>query len=54
MGAFKVSVVLRDEELEEFIRQALGNELTAEAHYVAARICDEIPELRPGVEQSAQ
>jgi hypothetical protein len=33
--------------LIEFVRQALADELTSEAWYVAARICDEIPELRP-------
>lgn len=47
MGAFKVEVMLHDEELEEFIRQALNDELTPQARYVALRICDEIPELRP-------
>lgn len=47
MGAFKVEVMLHDRELEEFVRQALADELTPEARYVAARMCDEIPELRP-------
>lgn len=47
MGAFLVRVMLHDEELEEFIRQALADELTTQARYVAQRICDEIPELRP-------
>ena len=45
MGAFKVEVMLHDVELQEFIRQALADELSHEARYVALRICDEIPEL---------
>ena len=47
MGAYLVKVMLHDAELQEFIRQALAHELTSEAWYVAQRICDEIPELRP-------
>lgn len=47
MGAFEVKVMLHDVELEEFIRQAVAEELSPEARYVALRICDEIPELLP-------
>lgn len=46
MGAFKVEVMLHDAELEEFIRQAIADELTPAARYIARRICDEVPELR--------
>ena len=46
MGAFRVSVMLHDDELIEFVRQALLGHLTPEAHYIAQRICDEFPELR--------
>lgn len=47
MGAFKVEVMLHDDELLAFVRQALTDELTPEARYVAERMCDEVPELRP-------
>ena len=47
MGAFEIKVMLHDTELEEFVRQALADELTPQARYVAERMCDEIPELRP-------
>jgi hypothetical protein len=47
MGAFKIEVMLHDAELERFIQQALADELSPEARYVAERMCDEVPELRP-------
>jgi len=45
MGAFKVEVMLHDDELIEFVRQAVVGELSHQARYVALRMCDEIPEL---------
>lgn len=47
MGAYKVEVMLHDVEVEEFVRQALAGQLTTEAEYVAARMCDAVPELHP-------
>lgn len=47
MGAYKVEVMLHDQVLTEFVRQALADELTPAARYVAGRIVDEIPELSP-------
>lgn len=47
MGAFKVEVMLHDVEVQEFVLQALADELTPEARYVAQRMCDEVPELHP-------
>lgn len=47
MGAFKVEVMLHDDELLAFVHQALADELTSQARYVAERMCDAVPELRP-------
>lgn len=47
MGAFKVEVMLHDDEVLAFVRQALNDELTSQARYVALRMVDEVPELAP-------
>jgi len=47
MGAFKVEVVLHDDELLRFVAKALDGAYDEDARYVALRMCDEIPELDP-------